>query len=213
MIHANIEQDGDKMTKKEIRSMIRDKKKQLSVEAITAYSKKVCDILCNETIYKNASVIYPYLAYNQEIITSTLIERAWKDGKQVAVPKCYEENRMEFHRIYSFNDVEPGMYDIPEPIGGEIVDDTEVLILMPGLAFDSDFNRIGYGGGYYDRYLDRKKSCRFIKVAFAYEFQILDHIETDDHDYKVDIIITDKGCMYSDSLENIDLYNNRLLTS
>lgn len=191
------------MNKKEIRAMIRDKKKQLSAEEITEYSAKVCDMLCAEQVYKDASVIYPYLAYNQEIITRTLIERAWSDGKAVAVPKCYEDNRMEFHRIYSFNDVEPGMYDIPEPIGGEIVDDKEVLILMPGLAFDGEFNRIGYGGGYYDRYLDRKQKCSFIKVAFAYEFQLLEHIETDDHDYKVDMIITDKGCMYSDRIEKI----------
>lgn len=188
------------MNKKEIRAMIRDKKKQLSAEEITAYSDRVCDILCNDAVYKNASVIYPYLAYNQEIITTTLIERAWNDGKAVAVPKCYEDNRMEFHRIYSFDDVEPGMYDIPEPISGEIVEDEEVLILMPGLAFDGNFNRIGYGGGYYDRYLDRKQNCHFIKVAFAYEFQILDHIATDEHDYKVDMIITDKGCMCSESI-------------
>jgi len=189
------------MNKKEIRAMIRDKKKQLSVAEIAAYSEKVCDLLCSEQVYKEAAVIYPYLAYNQEIVTRTLIEQAWKDGKAVAVPKCYENNRMEFHRIYSFNDVEPGMYDIPEPIGGEIIEDKEALILMPGLAFDGDFNRIGYGGGYYDRYLERKQNCRFIKVAFAYEFQLLEHIETDDHDYKVDMIITDKGCMYSKGIE------------
>ena len=189
------------MNKKEIRAMIRDKKKQLSAEEITAYSDRVCDILCNDAVYKNASVIYPYLAYNQEIITTTLIERAWNDGKAVAVPKCYEDNRMEFHRIYSFDDVEPGMYDIPEPISGEIVEDEEVLILMPGLAFDGNFNRIGYGGGYYDRYLERKQNCNFVKVAFAYDFQLLEHIDTDDHDYKVDMIITDKGCMYSDGLK------------
>ena len=189
------------MNKKEIRAMIRDKKKYLSVEEIAAYSDKECDILCNNIVYKDASVIYLYLAYNQEIITTTLIERAWNDGKAVAVPKCYEDNRMEFHRIYSFDDVEPGMYDIPEPISGEIVEDEEVLILMPGLAFDGNFNRIGYGGGYYDRYLERKQNCNFVKVAFAYDFQLLEHIDTDDHDYKVDMIITDKGCMYSDGLK------------
>ena len=142
-------------------------------------------------------MIYPYLAYNQEIITDTLIERAWVDGKAVAVPKCYEDNRMEFHRISSFEDTELGMFNIPEPKHGEIVDDNEVLIIMPGLAFDKEFNRIGYGGGFYDRYLDRKQNCRFIKVAFAYDFQLVDHIEADDHDYKVDIIITDKGCIYA----------------
>ena len=188
------------MNKKEIRALIKSLKKQLSTDYIKEYSSKVCDILCNERVYKEAKVIYPYLAYNQEIITDTLIERAWADGKAVAVPKCYEENRMEFHRITSFDDTELGMFNIPEPKCGEIVDDSDVLIIMPGLAFDDEFNRIGYGGGYYDRYLDRKQNCNFVKVAFAYDFQIVDHIEVDDYDYKVDVIITDKGCKYAKAL-------------
>ena len=185
------------MNKKEIRALIKAQKKQLSLDYIKEYSYKVCDILCNEQIYKEAKVIYPYLAYNQEIITDTLIERAWADGKAVAVPKCYEENRMEFHRIASFDDTELGMFNIPEPKCGEIVDDRDVLIIMPGLAFDGGFNRIGYGGGYYDRYLDRKQNCNFVKVAFAYDFQMVDYIEVDDYDYKVDVIITAKGCKYA----------------
>ena len=146
------------MNKKEIRTMIKMRKRQLSREEIIDYSAKVCDMLCAEQVYKKAKVIYPYLAYNQEIITDTLIERAWADGKSVAVPKCYEDNRMEFHRISSFNDTEPGMFDIPEPKHGDIIEDSDVLIIMPGLAFDGNFNRIGYGGGYYDRYLERKQN-------------------------------------------------------
>lgn len=189
------------MNKKEIRTMMSSKKKQLSPAEIKEYSKKVCDILCSEKVYKDAKVIYPYLAYNQEIITDTLIERAWQDGKAVAVPKCYEDNRMEFHRISSFDETAPGAFNIPEPLGGDIIDDRDVLILMPGLAFDQNFNRIGYGGGFYDRYLDRKKGCRFIKVAFAYEFQLLDHIETEEHDYKVDMIITANSCLRSSEVE------------
>lgn len=189
------------MTKKEIRAMIREKKKLLTPAEILAYSEKVCAILINEPVYKNAAVIYPYLAYNQEIITAPLIEQAWRDGKIVAVPKCYEDNRMEFHRITSFNDVAPGYCDIPEPVSGDIIDYSEVLILMPGLAFDMNFNRIGYGGGFYDRYLDRKRSGRFIKAAFAYNFQLLERIEADEHDYKVDMIITDEGCKYSPKFE------------
>ncbi len=189
------------MTKKEIRAMIREKKKALSPEEIRDVSLKLCEIFTRQPFYKEAKVIYPYLAYNQEIVTTPLIVRAWMDGKEVAVPKCYEENRMEFHRINSFDEVELGYMDIPEPKGGEIVDDKEVLILMPGVAFDREFNRIGYGGGYYDRYLDRKQDCRFTKVAFAYDFQVLDHIETEAHDYKVDALITTEGCLYSPTWE------------
>ncbi|MDD6188873.1 MAG: 5-formyltetrahydrofolate cyclo-ligase [Clostridiales bacterium] len=189
------------MTKKEIRSMIREKKKQLTPDEIREYSEKVCSILINEPVYKNARVIYPYLAYNQEIITDTLIERAWLDGKEVAVPKCGDNNSMEFYRIGSFEEVAPGYCDIPEPIGGDRADDSEALILMPGLAFDMSFNRIGYGGGFYDRYLDRKPGCRFVKVAFAYDFQLLEHIDAEEHDHKVDIIVTAGGCIFSEEFE------------
>ena len=184
------------MTKKEIRAMIREKKKRLTPEEIAEYSEKVCAILINEPVYKNARVIYPYLAYNQEIITDSLIRQAWRDGKEVAVPKCYEDNRMEFLRIRSFEDIAPGYCDIPEPLSGEIIEDSEALILMPGLAFDRSFNRIGYGGGFYDRYLDRKAGCRFIKVALAYDFQLFEHIETEEHDYQVDMIITTSKKFY-----------------
>lgn len=189
------------MTKKEIRAMIREKKQALTQEEIRDTSLKLCEIFTQQPFYREAKVIYPYLAYNQEIVTTPLIVRAWMDGKEIAVPKCYEDNRMEFHRITSFEEVALGFKDIPEPKGGEIVEDKEVLILMPGIAFDRDFGRIGYGGGYYDRYLDRKKDCRFTKVAFAYDFQMLDHIDMEPHDYRVDAIITTEGCLYSPALE------------
>ncbi len=185
------------MTKKELRAMVSAKKKLLSREEIESYSKKVCDILIQQPFYKSAKVIYPYLAYNQEIITTPLIEQAWRDGKEVAVPKTGDDRSMEFIRIRSFDNVELGYCDIPEPVSGEIADDKDVLILMPGLVFDKDFNRIGYGGGYYDRHLDRKSDCRFLKVSFAYDFQIVDHIETEEHDYKVYAIITAEGCRFS----------------
>ena len=189
------------MTKKEIRAMIREKKQALTQEEIRDTSLKLCEIFTQQPFYREARVIYPYLAYNQEIVTTPLIVRAWMDGKEIAVPKCYEDNRMEFHRITSFEEVALGFKDIPEPKGGEIVEDKEVLILMPGIAFDRDFGRIGYGGGYYDRYLDRKQDCRFTKVAFAYDFQMLDHIDMEPHDYRVDAIITKEGCLYSPALE------------
>ncbi len=184
------------MTKKEIRALIRAQKKQLTAEEIKRASEKLCSILINEPVYRLSRVIYPYLAYNQEVITDTLIEQAWQDGKSVAVPKCFDDERMEFIRISSFDEVAPGYCDIPEPADGEIADDEEALIIMPGLAFDRDMNRIGYGGGFYDRYLAAHSDRRFVKVALAYDFQLLEHIETEEHDYKVDMIVTEGGCIY-----------------
>lgn len=189
------------MTKKEIRALIKEKKRALSPAEITSCSEAVCDILLSQPVYKKAEAVYPYLAYNQEIITTRLIERAWRDGKRVAVPKCLENNSMEFFYIRSFSDVAPGYMGIPEPISGEPARDTGALMLMPGLAFDMSFNRIGYGGGYYDRYLDRFPEAGFIKAAFAYDFQLFEHLETEEHDYRADIIITSSGCLYSPDFE------------
>lgn len=189
------------MTKKEIRTLMREKKKSLFEAEIISYSDTVCEILISQPIYKNAEAIYPYLAYNQEIITTRLIEQAWRDGKRVAVPKCFKNNEMEFFYIRSFGDVAPGYMDIPEPISGDIARDSSALMLMPGLAFDKSFNRIGYGGGFYDRYLDRYSKSRFIKAAFAYDFQLFEHIDTEEHDYKADLIITSAGCLYSPDIE------------
>lgn len=185
------------MTKNEIRAMIRAEKKKLSHAEILEYSEKLCDILANEPVYKNTKAIYPYIAYNQEIITTPLIRRAWQDNKRVAVPKCFSKELMEFIYIDSFSTLSPGCCGIPEPADGKIAEDSEALIIMPGLAFGRDFNRIGYGGGYYDRYLAQNSHRKLTTLALAYEFQLFDSLEAEAHDYRVDAIITASYRLYS----------------
>ena len=176
------------MTKKEIRKSIKAQKEQLTKEQIRENSHKITRLLLAEDCYKKADVIYPYIAYNQEILTDEMIEDAWKSGKKVAVPRVIDDH-MEFFYITSFDDLELGYCDIPEPKTTAVAEDQNILILMPGLAFDRNFNRIGYGGGFYDRYLDTKSDRKFTKVAFAYDFQLLEHVETEEHDYKIDALI------------------------
>lgn len=177
------------MTKKEIRKSIKAQKEQLSVEQIKELSHKITTSLLEQDFYKEASVIYPYIAYNQEILTNEMIENAWKTQKKVAVPRVIDDH-MEFFYITSFSDLELGYCNIPEPTTTTVANDQKILILMPGLAFDKNFNRIGYGGGFYDRYLDAKSDRQFTKVAFAFDFQLLDRVETEEHDYKIDALIT-----------------------
>jgi 5-formyltetrahydrofolate cyclo-ligase len=182
------------MTKNEIRAYIKKKKAELSQDYIQSYSEKVCRILTRQDFYLNSKVIYPYIAYNQEIRTQPLIEDAWSREIEVAVPKVVGKD-MNFIRLHTFDQLKLGYCGIPEPENGEVKYDEKLLMLMPGLAFDRDFNRIGYGGGFYDRYLEKMSSCRILKVAFAYDFQMLDHIETEEHDYKIDVLITADGCI------------------
>lgn len=187
------------MTKKEIRQQINIEKSKLSMEEINLKSSIVTKRFLDSTEYKESKVIYLYLAFNQEIRTDVILERAFHDHKKVAVPriepiihevKSEREKEMNFYYINSKDELATGFYGILEPSCNNIAKDPQVLMVMPGLAFDRDFYRIGYGGGYYDEYLMRNNTNHYIKVALAYDFQILEHVMHKEYDVRVDQIIT-----------------------
>lgn len=137
--------------------------------------------------YRNAKTIYGYLPYNQEVRTTPILERALQDGKQVAVPKVYGEE-MRFIALEDLTQVEKGYAGIPEPIAdGPVADDPKALVLMPGLAFDAQGHRIGYGGGFYDKFLAAETGHP--TVALCYDFQLLDKLETEEFDVPVDLVL------------------------
>lgn len=178
------------MTKQEIREYIKIKKLSLTAEQIKHDSDLLTQKFISQDFFLNCSVLYAYMTYNQEIITHDIIKHAWKLGKKVAIPKTYNKSYMEFCYIESFDEVTRGYCNIPEPTTDNIAQDNEALILMPGLAFDNNLNRIGYGGGFYDKYLSQHNTAHYLKVALGFDFQLLDSIETNDYDIKMDIIIT-----------------------
>lgn len=182
------------MNKREARKIVKEKKLLLSTSEVESYSKAVTEVFVKQDFYRDAYVIYPYLAYNTEIDTKYIIERAWQDGKIVAVPKVLDDTDMEFYIIRSFDDIKPGYHGIPEPVTRETVSSKEVLMIMPGLAFDDAHNRVGYGGGFYDRYLEKKESegIQFKKISLAYDFQLFDNLEVEAYDIPVDTIVTSK---------------------
>lgn len=188
------------MDKKAVRKEVTQRKKLMSEEEVAFLSAELKERFCSLDEYKNAAVIYAYMSYNQEVRTKAIIEQAWRDGKKVAVPKTYNKEYMEFIYIDSFGDIVPGYMDIPEPSdeisskeAGRIADAKEVLILMPGLAFDRYCNRTGYGGGFYDRYLDSRPQSSFTKVALCFDFQIYDHLEVEEHDEKMDLVVSNSA--------------------
>lgn len=185
------------MNKSEARKIVKEKKLLLSEHEVDSYSRAVTEVLVKQDFYRDAQVIYPYLAYNTEIDTKYIIKRAWQDGKTVAVPKVLNDTDMEFYIITSFEDVELGFHGIPEPKTSETVSSKEVLMIMPGLAFDGAHNRVGYGGGFYDRYLEKKESegVQFKKVSLAYDFQLFDNLEVEAYDIPVDTIVTSKDAL------------------
>ena len=177
------------LDKKALRREIGAKKRAMSAEEIERASARLAEKFFQTELYRQAKAIYGYLSYNQEVRTEPILRRAQADGKRVAVPKVYGEE-MRFLWLDDLKQVAPGAYGIPEPIADEpVAMDKTALVLMPGLAFDPEGHRLGYGGGFYDRYLADQPNHPL--VALCYNFQLLDHLETEAHDIPVDLVVCD----------------------
>lgn len=175
------------MDKKELRRSIRERKRAMTEEEIVSRSEKLGVLFAQSEAYKNAKTIYGYLPYNQEVRTVPMLEQALKDGKKVAVPKVYGDE-MKFLYLDNLTKVSKGYAGIPEPIAdGPVADDETALVLMPGLAFDPQGHRIGYGGGFYDKFLAAEPNHP--TLALCYEFQLLPELDTEEHDIPVDTVL------------------------
>ena len=180
--------------KRNIRKEVLMKRSKMKAEEKELKDNIILEKLFETNLYKNSRNIFTYISFGDEINTIKLIERALKDNKNISVPKTYRETRtMNAIFIPCLKELKENHMGILEPIDDSIVIKKEDidLIIVPGAVFDKDFNRIGYGGGYYDRYLE-DIAYKNNKVVLAYDFQIVDKIEKEEHDVKVDIIITDK---------------------
>lgn len=177
------------MDKHQLRREIGAQKKLLIQQQIEDCSARLARRLFAHPAYQSARSIYAYLSYNQEVRTAAILQQAQEDGKRVAVPKIYGDE-MRFLWLDDLTAVAPGAYNIPEPVAdGPEADDPTALILMPGLAFDPQGHRCGYGGGFYDKWLAAHPGHPLL--ALCYGFQLLDHLDTDAHDVPVDYVIAE----------------------
>ena len=177
------------MHKTHLRRMIGEKKRALPPREIEARSAVLAERLYGTPQYQNAASLYAYLSFNQEVRTRPIIERAWADGKRVAVPKILGRE-MAFLWLESFDGLVESDFGIPEPAAdGPQADDPSALVLVPGLAFDRRGPRVGYGGGYYDRFLEREPGHPLI--ALCYDFQVVGRLAEESHDIPVHLVLTD----------------------
>lgn len=175
------------MDKKELRRQIREQKRAMTEAEIVSASERLGELFLNCAQYREAKTIYGYLPYNQEVRTVPMLEQAMKDGKRVAVPKCYGEE-MRFIYMDDLTKVEKGYANIPEPIADEpVAEDKTALVLMPGMAFTKDGKRMGYGGGFYDKFLAAEPEHP--TVALCYAFQMVEDLPTEDYDIPVDCVL------------------------
>lgn len=172
-----------------VRNKIKELKNALSKEEIKDYSNKIYHNVLTSLSFDQYEEVYIYVSFNQEVDTSTIIDYLIQQGVKIGAPKIMD-GHMEFYYINDKNQLEPGFYGILEPTTDRVADGNNILMIMPGLAFDLHGNRIGYGAGYYDKYLHEYHKKRIHKIALAYDFQIVEQIENNEYDVGVDGIIT-----------------------
>ena len=137
-----------------------------------------------------ANTVMLYYGVGQEIATADLIQTLLDQGKTVCLPKCLPEHQMEARIIQGLDELEPDAYGIPAPKDACPVLEREKidLILVPGLCFDSKGNRLGQGGGYYDRWLEHFNGFR---VGMCRNAVLQDKVPTEPHDSRVDLLLTE----------------------
>lgn len=141
-------------------------------------------------LFSQAEELYCYMDYHREAGTKYLIRQAWKLGKKVAVPKV-SDDEMTFYYLSDFSELREGYCGIYEPHSTKVADGGTGLLIMPGVAFDRKRNRIGYGKGFYDRYL--KKHQKLSTIGLAFECQIVPEIPAEAFDYRPNIVITEEN--------------------
>ncbi|HAX60196.1 MAG TPA: 5-formyltetrahydrofolate cyclo-ligase [Eubacterium sp.] len=182
--------------KRDEKNLIRKQMKQLRADMTRTErfekSMQIFEQLITVPEFKRADRIYTYVSMDNEIDTIMLIDYSLSLEKRVFVPRVSGKD-MEFYEISDISELNPGYRGIYEPdINGKEPDYSRTgFMCMPGLAFDRSYNRIGYGGGFYDRYLSVEN--KLYKAALAYEAQLLESIPAQDGDVRPDMIVTEES--------------------
>ena len=176
--------------KSELRKQVLQEMKAISQEQKQFIDQTLTEGLLHHPFYQEANVIATYLSFPHEFQTQELIEQALRDGKKVLIPKTYPKGRMDFV-VYDPQQLVKTSFGLLEPQGNlEVVAASQIdLIHVPGLAFTTEGYRIGYGGGYYDRYLEHFTGHT---LSTVYHYQVQDFIP-ENHDIPVQEVLIDEG--------------------
>jgi len=191
---------GINLSKKEIRSRMKVQLSILSIDEYQLYSTEIENLFFRENIVQNSSIIGITISAFPEVHTKGIIQRLWDMGKSVVVPKCSPKERsMKFYIIESFEQLEVVYMQLlePDPLKTILVQSADIdLLVVPGIVYNKSGYRIGYGGGYYDRFL---KSYLNHTMSLAFECQLSDEVIPESFDLPVDQIITNKQVIHCKS--------------
>jgi len=179
-----------KSKKKALRRRVISLRDALDTETISRRSAAARQSLFGTDAYQNAHTVHLFVPFGTEVDTRPILEDLWTRDVRAVLPRVAPDRQLDHLAVTGWEELEPGAYSIPEPVAHcPAVDPALVdLILVPGVAFDRQGGRLGYGGGYYDRFLE---TCPAPRVALAFDLQMVDEVVREDHDLLVDEIITE----------------------
>ncbi|CAM3805971.1 5-formyltetrahydrofolate cyclo-ligase [Mesobacillus zeae] len=180
--------------KKLFREQMITKLKGLSLADYEERSSRIANDLCQNCMWQEAGTIAITVSRFPEVDTYQIIRKAWEQGKKITVPKCFPADRtMIFRSLDKFEQLEQVYYGLYEPIieeTEEVTSEKIGLMVVPGLAFTPQGFRLGFGGGYYDRYLE---GYRGRTVSLAFSEQVVSGLPVEPHDMPVECVITEMG--------------------
>lgn len=181
--------------KQQIRKEYKYKRNMMSSEQVQEYSEDICRNLLKMDVFQQAEVVFFYYPLGNEVNLLTAAKKAVEMGKTVGFPKT-EGDVIRFYPVDSLEDFVEGCFHVMEPISQlcfekEALQGRKHVMLIPGVAFDKKRNRMGYGRGYYDKYMEELQET--IKIGIAYELQIAEELPVDKYDVVMDYLVTEKG--------------------
>lgn len=185
------------MTKEEARGKMRSARKAFAGQERTLAQNEARERLISYLSKTRPEWFFPFVSCGTEIDTRSLIDEVFTRLPEISVaaPRV-EGDRMQFYRIQSMEQLKQSPMGIPEPTGGTPVVPECGLVLMPGLVFDRQGNRAGYGAGYYDRYLAEHglaaQNNGVLKMGYGFSFQLISELESEEHDIPLDAVLTER---------------------
>lgn len=187
------ERNMEMWTKESIRKQMFAERRELGNHPFEEQkrNRELLSVVMEAEVFRDSDEIYLYSSYHHEAGTRELAERWLAAGKRLAFPRVAGKD-MDFYWVSSMKELLPGTMGILEPdFECPRADAVYAPVLVPGVAFDEKGNRIGYGGGYYDRFFE--KEPEHLKVGYAFDFQVFEEIPSEEHDGRMDQVITENG--------------------
>ena len=175
------------LPKKAIRTQMLEKRDALSTSKKAAWDHDICQQISQIAVQQKLACLHTYLPMDSEVDLFPVIESLLKEGVKIVTPKSLPKRKLSNLVLHSLEELEEGIFGTRHPANSEEYTGAYELILVPGLAFDLQGNRVGYGAGYYDIFLEGHPDA--LKLGVCYPFQILNTVPTEPHDILLDGLV------------------------